>query len=131
MQFIEYIQRLSESLGEHQLPIDRNFVRAREIVHPDALHYPIMKQMVVAMYRNNHCSNPTDTIRLEPLFDILGELKFEQQQIDEQDIDAIELLEHIGELTLDLFATSKSNPLPGAAELSTRQSKRMATTDPS
>lgn len=105
MKFETYLRLLSERLGEAHLPVNGGWRRATEIVHSDAIHYALVKKILVEIYRGNHCSNPADQITMETVLDSLGILKHDLSE-QAQDREAIDLIERIGEISIALFCSA-------------------------
>ncbi len=106
MEFGIYLHHLAEALGEAQLPVNGRWQRAAEIVRADAVHYPLVKKIVADLYKRGRCSKPSDPISIDAILDYLGQLHYELETEPGNDLDAIELVERIGEISVSLFSAS-------------------------
>jgi hypothetical protein len=113
VQFRIFIQRVAEQLGEAQLPLNPDWQRACDAVRADAVHYPLMKNIVCALYKRNGCSNPRDAISIESVLDYLGQLHYDLKQQNGHDLDALRLIDRIGEISVSLFRFEAPGPGPG------------------
>lgn len=109
MEFCTYISRLSEALGEAQLPLNPKWSKACEIVDADAVHHDLISHFLRDVYRAGHCSKGTDHVSLHAVLDCLGQLRYELCDGDSPDLDAVRLVERIGEISVTLF-TSVGTP---------------------
>ncbi len=104
MRFSDYLERLSEELGEHQLPISPSWSKASQIVADDAIQHGLMKEVISAIYRANGCSNGGQPVALEPVLDCLGEIHHRLLESTTPDFEAVRLVQQIGETTVRLLA---------------------------
>jgi hypothetical protein len=116
MQFDAYLHLLADALGEAQLPINPGWTRAAEIVRADAVHYPLLKRVVAGVYKEAGCSKGSDTVELDHVLDCLGHLKYALRDEGGCDLDAVELIERIGEISVGLFRNGDSPEDPVAPE---------------
>jgi hypothetical protein len=112
MEFGIYLQRLAEQLGEAQLPVNVRWQRAAQIVREDAVHYALMKRVVAGLYKRGHCSKPSDPLTLDLILDYLGEMHYELNNQPGNDLDAMALLERIGEISIALFGSDQTRDEP-------------------
>lgn len=108
MEFRTYISRLSDALGEAQLPLNPRWSRACEIVGADAVHHALISRFVRDVYRAGRCSKGTDPVSLHAVLDCLGQLRYELCDGAAPDLDAVRLVERVGEISVALFAPVES-----------------------
>ena len=106
MQFQSYVIGLADVLGEHQFPRNTQWVKAANIVREDAVHYTTMKRVISGIYKSNSCSKPTDPVDLYNILNFVGELHYELQQEISPDIEVLQLVNHIGEISVSMFSTN-------------------------
>ncbi len=103
MEFRQYIAQLADALGEAQLPLNPSWRKAAELVRADAVHYPLVKRIVAGLYKQARCSKPSDPLAIEDVLDYLGPLHYELVAEGGNDLDALALVERIGEISVLLF----------------------------
>lgn len=112
MEFQIYLRRLSDRLGEAQLPVNSHWRRADQIVCADAVHYPLVKRVVADLYKRNRCSNPSDPVTIDTVLDYLGQLQYELSSRSGHDLDAVALIERIGEISVAIFRMEDADDEP-------------------
>jgi hypothetical protein len=83
-------------------------------VRDDAVHYPLVKRIVIDLYKRGRCSKPSDPVSIDLILDYLGDLHFELKSQPGNDLDAMALLEHIGEVSISLFESEATRTAPVA-----------------
>ncbi len=118
MEFGIYLHRLAEQLGEAQLPVNGRWQRAGDIVRADAVHYPLVKRIIADLYKRGRCSKASDPITINAILDYLGQLHYELKSDPGNDLDAIALVERIGEISVSLFGADASKGVAGRRDIS-------------
>jgi len=77
----------------------------------DAVHYSTMKRIITGIYKSNSCSKPTDLVNLYTILNFVGELHYELQQEISPDIEVLQLVNHIGEITVSMFSSDNESHL--------------------
>lgn len=116
MEFGIYLHRLADELGDAQLPVNGRWRRAGDIVRADAVHYPLIKRIVADLFKRGRCSKPSDPISIDAILDYLGQLHYELKHDPGNDLDAIVLVERIGEISVSLFGADTARGVAGRRE---------------
>ena len=109
MQFTDFLKRLNEHLGDHQLPIRESWDKASRIVEEDAVHYELMRDIISGIFRASGCSNGSHPVRLEPTLDWLGEVNHRLLEGDTPDIESIRLVQQIGETSVRVLSSGSDH----------------------
>ena len=94
---------LSESIGEHHIPILEEASHPSDLIKPHAVHYDLIKMICRAVYRANKCFHLDAPINFEATFDKLGEIHGKLLQSEKTDIDQMRLIQDIGTYASEFF----------------------------
>ena len=94
---------LSETIGQHQIPLVHNATHPANVITSDAVHYDLVKKILRRIYRANRCYHLNAKINFQATFDALGQIQAELLDSTESDIDQINLLHDIGASTREFF----------------------------
>ena len=103
VKFSEFAEHLSETIGAHHLPLNRNPRKGEDIVHADAIHYNLARQIFGRIYKENGCTNLSDPVLLGSVLDALGKVNLEFYESEQSDAEGHQLLNDIGEASVSLL----------------------------
>ena len=102
--FLTLFQRLQSELGEAALPLYPEAQVPRDLILSQALHPELSKDAAALIFKHNRCANLLDPISLYPTLDALGSLRAEFLESNHADIDAIQFIEDMGRLVMQLLS---------------------------
>lgn len=101
--------RLADQIGRHHLPVVDDAHEISEFLGDDAIHHELVKSVVRSVYRANRCGHLNALISANPTFDAIGKIRGEMLRSKETDIEAIRLMDQIGDLVSQFFTETESN----------------------
>jgi hypothetical protein len=136
--FRRVIALLSDQFGNLNLGINQNAKSLDEMLPLDGVHRQVVHSMLQGIYRRNKCSSLDSNISIEHTFDALGELAWELKSAKHAELDALTLLEQIGECLAEFWLPNQQEgdravTLPSASSdsITTRGSEENSKSKPS
>lgn len=108
MKFRDLMLRLADQIGRHHLPVVDDAHEIGEFLGDDAIHHELVKRVVRSVYRANRCGHLNAQISANPTFDAIGKIRGELFRSNETDIEAIRLMDQIGDLVSQSFMQAES-----------------------
>ena len=108
--FRQFAKVLSDSIGQHQIPIIEDSDHPGSFISSEAIHYELVKRIFRSIYKANHCYHLNAPVTFLPTFDVLGKIHVELTNSGTSDIDQVNLLHDIGEIAADYFKNYESFP---------------------
>ena len=103
---------LSKRFGNLNLGINPLAQSLQEMLPLDAVHRPLVHNILQEIYQQNRCSSLDATINIDPTFDALGKLAWDLKSTENADVDALTLIEQIGEYLAEIFTLKPDNKEP-------------------
>ena len=94
---------LSKRFGNLNLGINPLAHSLQEMLPMDGVHRPLVHNILQEIYQLNRCSSLDATISIDPTFDALGKLAWDLKSAENTDVDALALIEQIGEYLAELI----------------------------
>ncbi len=107
---------LSETVGQHQISVERNAMHPDSLISSEAVHYELVKKIFRDIYRANRCYHLNAPIDCHITFDVLGKIHADLLDSDKADIDQIGLIRLIGEVTRSFFEKHDVCPVKSEPE---------------
>ncbi len=101
--FTDFWRTIANELGSSRLKINARATSIHKFIDRNSDHKEYLRQAIQQSYKRSHCNHLRDTINLESVLDILGEIAFELQGAQADDLLDIELLEEIAWLIGERF----------------------------
>ena len=129
--FRQIVALLSNQLGNLNLGINQNAHSLDELLPMDGVHRQVVHSMLLGIYQRNKCISLDSNIMMGQTFDALGELAWELKSAKHAELDALTLLEQIGECLAELWPTTQQGQLDSnhAATVSSPQASSVTTPD--
>lgn len=108
--FRQIVALLSDRFGNLNLGINQGARSLDEMLPLDGVHRQVVHSMLQDIYRHNACTSLDSTITAEHTFDALGELAWKLKSAQHAELDALSLLEQIGECLAELLTPSENEP---------------------
>ena len=122
MNFVEFLQKLEERLGYHQIPVNPAAAGIRDIFECAPIHHDLMTRLVRTIYAQHACRKLTDPVNREDTFTALDSIRKEVLNSNKTDVDAYRLMEELCAAIDAVFNEGLTDtPL---AESSTRQNDK-------
>ena len=109
--FRQIVALLSNQFGNLNLGIDQNAHSLDELLPLDGVHRQVVHSMLQGIYQRNKCLSLDSNILLGQTFDALGELAWELKSAKHAELDALTLLEQIGEYLAELWSSTQQGQL--------------------
>ncbi|MBT5030965.1 MAG: hypothetical protein HOM55_01580 [Proteobacteria bacterium] len=103
---------LSKRFGNLNLGINPLAQSLQEMLPLDGIHRPVVHNMLQEIYHQNRCASLDATICVDPTFDALGKLAWDLKSAKYTDVDALALIEQIGDYLAELFTLKPDNKEP-------------------
>ena len=95
--FRQIVELLSNQFGNLNLGINQHACSLDEMLPVDGVHRQMVHSMLQGIYQQNRCNSLDSRISVEPTFDALGDLAWNLKSAKHAELDALTLLEEIGE----------------------------------
>lgn len=95
--FNHLIFQLAERIGHHHLPFNHRAGDYHEILLDGAVHESLVKTLVRKIYRQNRCSSLNSDVDPETVYKVLGSTRWEMIKTEHADLEAVSLIDRIGE----------------------------------
>ncbi|MFT5258537.1 MAG: hypothetical protein ACI9J2_000114 [Saprospiraceae bacterium] len=100
--FITFVSYLSEQIKGHRFSIDPQAKELNQLFDPNTIHYRLSRQVIVDIYQTHQLQNLNQIVEPYKVLDSLGIIR--GKLLDSNgDIDQINLIDLIGELTVQYF----------------------------
>lgn len=106
MKFRDLILDLADVVGRHHLPVVEDSHEIGDFLGNDAIHYALVKKLIRSVYRANRCGHLNAEISANPTFDAIGKIRGELVRSADTDLDAIRLLDQIGDYVSRILAST-------------------------
>lgn len=101
--FLALVERLSERIGHHQVPLRPDASEIDELLAPDGVHHELITTCVRSIYRANRCGHLGAGIDPASTFSALGGIRGELLRSARTDVHQIELLDALGAEIAEFF----------------------------
>ncbi len=108
--FRQLAKTLSETIGEHHIPLVDGADHPASFIAADAVHYQLIKKLFHLIYKANRCYHLNAPVRFLPTFDALGQIHVQLVSSKNTDIEQINLVNEIGAVCADYFRSKDSYP---------------------
>ncbi|GMR03916.1 MAG: hypothetical protein BMS9Abin22_428 [Gammaproteobacteria bacterium] len=95
MNFVEFLQKLEERLGYHQIPVNPAAAGIKDIFECTPIHHDLMTRLVRTIYAQHACRKLTDPVNREDTFAALDSIRKEVLNSNKTDVDAYRLMEEL------------------------------------
>jgi hypothetical protein len=102
--FRQIVELLSNQFGNLNLGINQHACSLDEMLPVDGVHRQMVHSMLQGIYRQNGCNSLDSRISVEHTFDALGDLAWNLKSAKHTELDALTLLEQIGEYLKELLS---------------------------
>ncbi len=119
--FEHVLNEISTALGDDHFPLNHHphHDALSTVIDEHAVHYQLMKKMVLEIARQNGVRYPDHHISMYATLDALGLVRGQLVR-ENGDIDQITLIDHIGSIVVELFKAKRSiHLLPQASRSET------------
>ena len=100
--FIDFVCFLANTIEGHTFSINEQAKELNELFDQNSIHYALTRQVLADIYKAHQCQNLRQAIKPFNVLDILGQTR--GQLLDKKgDIDQINLIDRMGELTVEYF----------------------------
>jgi hypothetical protein len=129
--FRQIVALLSNQFGNLNLGINQNANSLDELLPADGVHRPVVHSMLQNIYQRNKCTSLDSKILMSQTFDALGDLAWELKSAKHAELDALTLLEQIGECLAEFWSSTQqdSNPTPTGSTPSASSIKNPGSAD--
>ena len=96
LEYRTLMNELADQVGRQHLPINGEARDINELLEGEAVHSELVRELVQSIYRRNRCNNLSGKVRIETVFNVLGEIRGRLGRQADTDIDQINFLEDLG-----------------------------------
>jgi hypothetical protein len=114
--FRDLLEHWMLHVGSHQLPLDWRSRAAPDVVCSEAVHYDVMRELVHELYATNGCGSPEHPVSLSATLDALGRTRARTCSRRRVDIEAVALVERLGELAVLWLHEERPDPEAGICD---------------
>ena len=111
MTFLQLLQHLEQQLGHHQVPLHPGARTVYELMAGGALHHELMKQVSLALFKQNKCQKLSDPVTAATSLAALVPIRLHILRAQETDIDLFHFIEALC-VAVDGYFRSHEQPSP-------------------
>lgn len=111
MTFKEFVDKLEQRLGYHQIPFNPDATRIQDVLDSSPVHGDLVVRVLRAIYKQNGCQSLLHPVTQEKIDHALVPIRLDVLRSKKSDIYAVQLMDELCHAVKSITAHTKDSPI--------------------